>query len=179
LRWGRSIWLDHIQTPGILRDDALCARRRILSTSQNRDHDQTDHQPSSHGHLPLFKFASESSAQPSHNRIAAELRWHVRFWHKADIEWLPINVRFRGKRGHRNERPSRQLLTQSGHWIPFVRANALATEDGKSGTPEFCGNARQRCAEGIASRCVLLLTTSIPPMFARAPPIGHGADRDD
>jgi hypothetical protein len=60
---------------------------------------------------------------PSHS--LAVRSWHFatfaasqhfgRYWHKADIEELPINVCFRGKSGHRDQSASCPLMTQSGH----------------------------------------------------------------
>ncbi len=40
---------------------------------------------------------------------------YVRFWHLADEQRPSIHVRFQGKSGHRNEKASRLLLTQSEH----------------------------------------------------------------
>ena len=37
------------------------------------------------------------------------------YWHKADIEELAVNVRFRGKSGHQDLTPRCPLMTQSGH----------------------------------------------------------------
>jgi hypothetical protein len=45
-------------------------------------------------------------------------RADVRFWHKADIQQPPGDVRFWGDSGHGNERPECLLLTQSGHRAP-------------------------------------------------------------
>jgi hypothetical protein len=39
----------------------------------------------------------------------------VRFWHKADVEMVPVNVRFRGTRRLGAETLRCRLLTQSGH----------------------------------------------------------------
>src|SRR5882757_7000469 len=38
----------------------------------------------------------------------------VHTWHKADLTFTRMNVRFRGKSRHRNSRATRPLMTQSG-----------------------------------------------------------------
>jgi len=45
-------------------------------------------------------------------------RSNVRFWHKADIETAPRNVRFWANSGHRDFRASRLLLTHFGSRAP-------------------------------------------------------------
>ena len=55
---------------------------------------------------------------------------HVRFWHKADIQLSPGNVRFWGQSGHDRDAPRCLLLTQSERGVlfgAFVRIRSQRT----------------------------------------------------
>jgi len=62
-----------------------------------------------------MKLPADTGPSLDRDRISTTSNADVRFWHLADITIDALNVRFRGKTGHRGYASSCLLLTQSGH----------------------------------------------------------------